>query len=236
METINSPKTGKDDQKKDGNFNTNNTSVRKNTAEKYDAILKKDKFVVSTNSKVYRLEKHLGKGGYGEKLSWHFCISYCLLRIYALKRENILRTKIPKEIEVLERANECQCKQIRKYVDDMKAKKNQLKEQVYRAKLRIRLGNERKKFFRNSLPILDYIFMMIDGLGFEANPPYEQIQYMFEKEETKTMPPIQTTSADGATSTSAAMATYSRCQSVLVQDATVTPTESLSLLPNIHAE
>lgn len=63
----------------------------------------------------------------------------------------------------------------------MQEKKNQLKEQVYRAKLRIRLGDERKKFFRNSLPILDYIFMMIDELGFEASPPYEQIQYMFEK-------------------------------------------------------
>lgn len=63
----------------------------------------------------------------------------------------------------------------------MKEKKNQLKEQVYRAKLRIRLGDERKKFFRNALPILDYICMIIDGLAFEADPPYEQIQYMFEK-------------------------------------------------------
>lgn len=60
-------------------------------------------------------------------------------------------------------------------------KKKQLKEQVHRAKLRIRLGDERKKFFENSLPILDYILMMIDGLTLEADPPYEQIQYMFEE-------------------------------------------------------
>ncbi|OZC06805.1 hypothetical protein X798_06202 [Onchocerca flexuosa] len=60
-------------------------------------------------------------------------------------------------------------------------KKKQLKEQVYRAKLRIRLGDERKEFFKNSLPILDYILVMIDGLTLEADPPYQQIQYMFEK-------------------------------------------------------
>uniref|UniRef100_A0A0R3QID6 Protein kinase domain-containing protein n=1 Tax=Brugia timori TaxID=42155 RepID=A0A0R3QID6_9BILA len=44
------------------------------------------------------------------------------MSIYALKRENILRTKIPNEIEVLKKANECDCKQICKYVDDGKAK------------------------------------------------------------------------------------------------------------------
>ncbi|VBB31278.1 unnamed protein product [Acanthocheilonema viteae] len=136
----------------------------------------------------------------------------------------------------------------------MKEKKSQLKEQVYRAKLRIRFGDERKKFFRNSLPILDYIFMMIDGLGFEANPPYEQIQYMFEKlmleanvkwddiydwEETRTMLSKQTIFTDGATSTSAAMATYSRSRSVLLHVGTTTPTastESSSLLPNVYIE
>lgn len=63
----------------------------------------------------------------------------------------------------------------------LKEKKNLLKEQVYRAKIRIRSGSQRKHFFKNSLPILDYVFAMIDALAFEADPPYEQIQYMFEK-------------------------------------------------------
>ncbi|EFO19214.1 hypothetical protein LOAG_09282 [Loa loa] len=135
----------------------------------------------------------------------------------------------------------------------MKEKKNQLKEQVYRAKLRIRLGNERKKFFRNSLPILDYIFMMIDGLTLDGEPPYEQIQYMFEKlmlemnvkwddiydwEETG-VKSKQTTSMDGITSTSAANATYSRCPPTQLQIATKTPTastESSSPLANVQIE
>nr|CDQ04096.1 Bm1588 [Brugia malayi] len=72
--------------------------------------------MVSTNSRTYELVKYLGKGGYGEVYE---CISETTKRIYALKRENILRTKIPNEIEVLKKANECDCKQICKYVDDV---------------------------------------------------------------------------------------------------------------------
>ncbi|VDK42447.1 unnamed protein product [Gongylonema pulchrum] len=38
--------------------------------------------------------------------------------MYAMKKENILRTKIPKEIEILKNATENNCKQVCKYVDD----------------------------------------------------------------------------------------------------------------------
>uniref|UniRef100_A0A915Q3H5 Protein kinase domain-containing protein n=1 Tax=Setaria digitata TaxID=48799 RepID=A0A915Q3H5_9BILA len=354
-------------------YNANDNSIRKLIDEKCDLTKVRDKFVISTNSTVYRLEKYLGKGGYGEVYE---CFSEATKKIYALKKENILRTKISKEIEVLKRASQCDCKQICKYVDDgrqedyvfvvmtllgkdlsklrretrtknfslntslrvglltlsairelhgisvvsrafsseeiaeiyrmdqfyqqgvtlafverhdmlhyehiknlnlesrrddleswvyvmvelssgtlpwktprmMKQKKKKLKEEVYRAKLRIRLGEQRKQFFRNSLPILDYIFMMIDGLALEADPPYEQIQYMFEKlmleadvkwddiydweESTKSK---QSMSADGATSTSAAMVTYSKPRPVLFRIAATTPTASTesSSLPNI---
>ncbi|CAG9538778.1 unnamed protein product [Cercopithifilaria johnstoni] len=397
MEALSNSKTDKNIQGKE-NFNPNNNSIKKEINGKCDTMIGMNKFFVSMNSKVYRLERYLGKGGYGEVYE---CMCEATKKIYALKRENILQTKIPNEIEVLKRACECDCKQICKYIDDgrqddylfvvmtllgkdlsklrherktkhfstntsirvglltlsairelheisvisrdikpsnfalginkecrniyifdfglsrfyrnqdgsmlpvkhhsifrgttryaslrahkklelgrrddleswlyvmvelstgalpwrtskkMKKKKNQLKEEVYRAKLRIRLDDERKKFFRNSLPILDYVFMMIDGLSFEANPPYEQIQYMFEKlmleanvkwddiydwEETRTILSKQTMSVDGITSTSAAMATYSRCRPVLFQVATTTPTastESSSLLPKFHIE
>ncbi|VIO99177.1 Protein kinase domain containing protein [Brugia malayi] len=383
-----------DDDKKNINFNVKNNSTEKKKNEICDLTTEKDKFMVSTNSRTYELVKYLGKGGYGEVYE---CISETTKRIYALKRENILRTKIPNEIEVLKKANECDCKQICKYVDDgrqnnyvfvvmtllgkdlsklrresktksfsintslrvglltlsairelheisvisrdikpsnfalginkesrniyifdfglsrfyrnqdgsilpvkhhtvfrgttryaslrahqklelgrrddleswlyvmvelssgtlpwktpkrVKEKKNQLKEQVYRAKLRIRLGNERKEFFRNSLPILDCIFVMIDELAFEAEPPYEQIQYIFEKlmletnvkwddiydwEEIRMTQTKQMISVDGMTSTSAAMATHSRYVQVGTTTLTAS-TESSALLPNVRME
>lgn len=69
----------------------------------------------------------------------------------------------------------------------------------------------------------------------EANVKWSDI---YDWEETNTQSK-QTISADGVTSTSVAMATYSRRQPVLVQVATTTPTastESSSLLPNVHNE
>ncbi|OZC06804.1 hypothetical protein X798_06201 [Onchocerca flexuosa] len=96
-----------------------------------------NEFVVSANSRVYRLEKYLGKGGYGEVyecvsedtkksariLDGHGPIIHLAniintIKIYALKKENILRTRISKEIEVLKRASQHDCKQICKYIDD----------------------------------------------------------------------------------------------------------------------
>ncbi|VDN06386.1 unnamed protein product [Thelazia callipaeda] len=128
----------------------------------------------------------------------------------------------------------------------MKKKKKELKDQVYRAKLKIRSGPDRKQFFKNSLPILDYIFTMIDGLTFDADPPYQQIQYMFEKlmleanvkwddlydweEPAQFRQPL---SADPITSTSIAVATYSRplpLQNFIL--ATPTASTESSSLPN----
>ncbi|VDO40905.1 unnamed protein product [Onchocerca flexuosa] len=133
-------------------------------------------------------------------------------------------------------------------------KKKQLKEQVYRAKLRIRLGDERKEFFKNSLPILDYILVMIDGLTLEADPPYQQIQYMFEKlmiemgvkwddfydwEETEKIQSKQLVSMNGVISTtSTAMDIYSKCRSTQLRVAmtTTASTESSSSLPYVQIE
>ncbi|KAM3716593.1 Tau-tubulin kinase [Dirofilaria immitis] len=375
------------------NFNENNNCSKK-IDEKCDVNIEMEKYVVSTNSRVYRLRKYLGKGGYGEVYE---CVSEDTKKIYALKKENILRTKISKEIEVLKKASQCHCKQICKYVDDgmqenyvfvimtllgkdlsklrrerktknftlntslrvglltlsairelhdifvisrdikpsnfalgineecrniyifdfglsrfyrnqdgsilpakrrsafcgttryaslrahqklelgrrddleswlyvmvelssgtlpwktpsrMKGKKKQLKEQVYKAKLRIRFGDERKKFLKNSLPIFDYILMIIDELTLEADPPYDQIQYIFEKlmleadvkwddiydwEETEKMQSKQSMSSDRITSTSTAIAIYSRYRPTQFRVTTTitASTESSSLLPNV---
>ncbi|KAM3716595.1 Serine/threonine-protein kinase [Dirofilaria immitis] len=132
----------------------------------------------------------------------------------------------------------------------MKGKKKQLKEQVYKAKLRIRFGDERKKFLKNSLPIFDYILMIIDELTLEADPPYDQIQYIFEKlmleadvkwddiydwEETEKMQSKQSMSSDRITSTSTAIAIYSRYRPTQFRVTTTitASTESSSLLPNV---
>ncbi|MCP9264478.1 Tau-tubulin kinase 1 [Dirofilaria immitis] len=129
-------------------------------------------------------------------------------------------------------------------------KKKQLKEQVYKAKLRIRFGDERKKFLKNSLPIFDYILMIIDELTLEADPPYDQIQYIFEKlmleadvkwddiydwEETEKMQSKQSMSSDRITSTSTAIAIYSRYRPTQFRVTTTitASTESSSLLPNV---
>uniref|UniRef100_A0A0M3I5R4 Protein kinase domain-containing protein n=2 Tax=Ascaris TaxID=6251 RepID=A0A0M3I5R4_ASCLU len=64
---------------------------------------------------AYHLERYIGRGGYGEVYE---CRTEDNNKKYALKRENIRRTHIPTEVEVLKSANRNGCKQLCKFIDD----------------------------------------------------------------------------------------------------------------------